>query len=257
MVPAIPWYITAIVLATNLGIAVGVWRIVASAAARSGVSSRERRRVELGTALFLAGWLGAALLLAPAPGSLLGRDPFYLTPLIPLFAATGVAGTLVARRLSSGLRRVLDTASLPAVHGIQLYRIIGGIFIVLLAQGQLPAHFALPAGWGDVAIGLTAPLVALALRRGIRGAVPLAVTWSVVGLIDLAVAVGMGTGYLAPFLAPDLGARVPPAAAMGTFPLILVPTFAVPISVLLHLLGLARLTRGVRLGSPLVAKAAG
>jgi hypothetical protein len=44
---------------------------------------------------------------------------------------------------------------------------------------------------------------------------------------------------------------------MGTFPLILVPTFAVPVSVLLHLLGLARVTRGVRPGSPLVARAAG
>jgi hypothetical protein len=66
----------------------------------------------------------------------------------------------------------------------------------------------------------------------------------------------MGTGFLAPFLAPELGPRVPPAAAMGVFPLVLVPAFAVPVSVLLHLLALGRLGREVRFGSGLVPKAA-
>ena len=68
------------------------------------------------------------------------------------------------------------------------------------------------------------------------------------GLLDLVVAVGMGTGYLAPLLAPHLGAQVPPAAAMGVFPLVLVPTFAVPLSIMLHLLGLVRLTAESRVG---------
>ena len=58
------------------------------------------------------------------------------------------------------------------------------------------------------------------------------------------------------FLAPGLGARVAPAAAMGVFPMILVPTFAVPASVLLHLLALGRLRREVRLGSGLVPRPA-
>jgi hypothetical protein len=68
-----------------------------------------------------------------------------------------------------------------------------------------------------------------------------------VGLLDLIVAVGMGTGFLAPFLAPGLGSQVPPAAAMGVFPMIVVPIFAVPISVILHLLALGRLRRAVHL----------
>jgi hypothetical protein len=95
------------------------------------------------------------------------------------------------------------------------------------------------------------------VARGVPGGGTLAVSWNVVGLLDLAVAVGMGTGYLAPFLAPDLGPRVAPAGAMGVFPMILVPTFAVPVSVLLHLLALGRLWREVRLGSGLVPKATG
>jgi hypothetical protein len=132
---------------------------------------------------------------------------------------------------------------------VQLFRAIGVVFLILLAQGQLPAHFALPAGWGDVAIGITAPLLALALVRRVRGAVPLAFSWNVLGLLDLVVAVGMGTGFLTPFLVPELGPRVPSVAGMGVFPLIVVPTFAVPLFVLLHLLALWRLRRPVRLGS--------
>ena len=246
MIPVVPWYITAIILAVNVTIAGAVWRIVAAAARRSGLPPAGERKVRSGSAIFLVGWLGAALLLAPAPASLAGGDPFYLTPLIPLFALGATAVVLAAIQFSPALRRTLGAVSLPAVHGVQLYRVIGATFLVLLALGQVPAHFALPAGWGDVAIGLTAPLVALALVRRAAGSRALAAGWNVFGLLDLVVAVGMGTGFLATVLAPQLGAHVPPAAAMGVCPLILVPTFAVPVSVMLHLLGLIRLAGEAR-----------
>ena len=121
--------------------------------------------------------------------------------------------------------------------------------MILLIQGQLPAHFALPAGWGDVAIGLAAPLVALALARSVPGARPIAISWNVVGVLDLFVAVGMGTGFLASLLSAS---RVPAAAAMGVYPMILVPTFAVPVSMLLHFICLARLAREAHEGARLV-----
>jgi hypothetical protein len=257
MIPVIPWYLELIALATNLAVAAAVWGILSRAAGRSGLQPAVQRSVRFGSAIFLGAWLGAALLLAPPPGSLLARDRFYLTPLIPFFVLVPGTIALLALRLSPAGRRVVAAASLPALIGVQLYRTIGVVFLVLLALGQLPAHFALPAGWGDVAIGLTAPLVALAVARGVRGGRTLAVTWNVVGLLDLVVAVGMGTGFLARFLAPDLAPPVPPAAAMGIFPMILVPTFTVPISVLLHLLALGGLRREVRLGSGLVPKVAG
>lgn len=257
MIPTIPWYIELISLGTNLAIAVAVWGILASAAGRAGLSPAKKRRIRAGAALFLGTWLGAALLLAPAADSLVGRDQFYLTPLIPLFVLVSFTLTFLAVQLFPALRQVLATTSLPAVIGVQLYRTIGVVFLILLALGQIPAHFALPAGWGDIGIGLTAPLVALVVARKVRGARALAVSWNVVGLLDLVVAVGMGTGWLAPFLAPELGTRVPPTAAMGVYPMILVPTFAVPVSVLLHLLALGKLRREVRLRSGLVPTAAG
>ena len=255
MIPIIPWYIALTVIATQVAIAVAVWSIVSSAASRGGLDPAARRRVRLGSAAFLAAWLGGALLLAPAPASLLGRDPFYLTPLIPLFAVALVAIVLLSLWRSPGLRHALAAAPLPALIAAQIYRTIGVVFVILYAQGKLPAHFALPAGWGDITVGLTAPLVALALARGARGARTLAVSWNLLGLLDLAVAVGMGTGILAPLLAPDLVPRVPPAPAMGVFPMILVPAFAVPVSVLLHLLALGRLLREAGLGPRVAAPA--
>jgi hypothetical protein len=248
MIPVIPWYVTVIILAVSVAIAGAVWRIVATGAGRSGLTAAAAQKVRVGSAIFLFGWLGTALLLAPSPASLPGRDPFYLTPLLPLFALGSAIVVLAAIRLSPALRRTLGAVALPAIHGVQLYRVIGAIFLVLMVQRQIPAHFALPAGWGDVAVGLTAPLVALALARRVSGSRALAVGWNVFALLDLVVAVGMGTGYLAPLLAPRLGAQVPPAAAMGVFPLVLVPTFAVPISIMLHLLGLIRLTGEARIG---------
>jgi hypothetical protein len=256
MIPVIPWYITVIVLATNLTIAIAIWRIFASATTRSGLSPQSQRRILVWTGLFIGTWLGAVLVLAPSPASVVGRDPFYLTPLVPLFPLLAITIVFLALRLSPSLQSVLAVASLPAMHGVQVYRTIGVVFVILFAQGQLPAHFALPAGWGDIAIGITAPLVALALSRRVPGAAPLAFSWNVLGLLDLVVAVGMGTGFLAPLLLPDLGHRVPPAPAMGIFPLILVPTFAVPVSVLLHLLALGRFRSRVRIESGLVPKAA-
>ena len=78
--------------------------------------------MRIGSAIFLFGWLGAALLLAPDPGSLAARDRFYLTPLIPLFALGSAIVLLAAVGLSPALRRTLGAVSLPAIHGIQLYR---------------------------------------------------------------------------------------------------------------------------------------
>jgi hypothetical protein len=44
---------------------------------------------------------------------------------------------------------------------------------------------------------------------------------------------------------------------MGVFPLILVPTFVVPLSAILHVIALARLRHGARSDARLVARTAG
>jgi hypothetical protein len=234
-----------------VAILAALWTVLSSATRESGLPLDAQRRVRLGSALYLGAWLAAALFFAPQSLSVSPRDAFRIAPLIPLLAGTSMVIALVALWRSASLRRVLSVVPVSALHAMQSWRVLGFTFLILLAQGQLPAHFALPAGWGDVFIGLTAPIVAVALARGTRGAGALAVAWNVLGLLDLVVAVGMGTGVLASLLMPGLG-RVPPAAAMGMYPMILVPAFAVPASLLVHVVALTGLSRGYRPAPTLV-----
>jgi hypothetical protein len=251
--PIIPWYITLIVVVTNIAIAIAVWTILSRSARRSGLSLAAQGSVSLGLAIFLGAWLVAAFLLAPRLGSLVGQD-FTTVPPVLFFAGVPVAVALAWLAFSSNLRRTLAATQPPVLIGVQVYRVIGAVFVILLGLGELPAHFALPAGWGDVVVGLTAPFVAVALARGAPGSRTAAVAWNLLGLLDLVIAVGMGSGLLVPLLAPGQGPAVP-TAALQEFPLVLVPTFAVPVSVLLHVLALSGLRHGIRLDAGAIAHA--
>ena len=92
---------------------------------------------------------------------------------------------------------------------------------------------AWPAGLGDMAIAVTAPLVLSALpRRPGYAAGRSFVAWNVSGILDLAVAVSIGA--LVPLLAPNFYGAVS-TAPMTRLPLVLVPTDLVPTFLILHL----------------------
>src|SRR5262249_55161143 len=232
----IPWVISSVVITVDLAIVVATWSVLSAAARRIDLTAAARRRFRIVPGGFLGGGFGAALWFAAAPARVLTGDPYAVNPLIPLFAGGSLIAILLAFVASPTLRRVLWAVPLPTLHGLQLYRAVGFVFLIMMGLGQLPAHFALPAGWGDVFIGGTAVPVAALLARSGRQARAVAATWNLLGLLDLIVAVGMGTGLLAPLLLPNLGSRVPSAGAMGTFPLFLVPAFVVPLSIAFHVL---------------------
>jgi len=123
---------------------------------------------------------------------------------------------------------------------IQVYRVVGGLFIVAWLQGDMPAQFALPAGIGDVLIGLAAPFVARKLAaEGPQRARNTVLVWCALGIADLVVAVSCGL-LSAPSVLQQL-ALDSPNAAITSYPMVLVPTFAVPVSVLLHIYVIVRL----------------
>jgi hypothetical protein len=72
---------------------------------------------------------------------------------------------LVAFRLSRSFHDFVLAGDLSLMVGIQAWRFAGIGFLALYAQGALPGFFAWPAGLGDMAVGITAPWVALALIR--------------------------------------------------------------------------------------------
>jgi len=132
----------------------------------------------------------------------------------------------------------IDLRWLTAVQG---WRVLGGLFLALYAFGLLPGLFAWPAGAGDMAVGLAAPFVLLAILRR-------SPTWRrqvlwlyVAGLVDFAGAVG--TGVLTSASSLGLGGDVAARAQMGALPLSLIPTFAVPLWTVFHAISLLQLRR--------------
>jgi hypothetical protein len=135
--------------------------------------------------------------------------------------------------------RIIGVVPQPWIVGVQLYRALGVIFLILYATDKLPGLFAWPAGIGDVTVGLSAPLVALAYARDPRRNANLVKAWNIFGILDLVVAVT--TGFIT---TPSvLFSYEPPNELISVFPLVLVPIYLVPLAILLHLASLAKLHR--------------
>jgi hypothetical protein len=134
------------------------------------------------------------------------------------------------------LREFVLSADLRLIVGIQAWRWAGFGFLALYTYRILPGVFAWPAGLGDMAVGITAPLVlASLLRKPNFAATKRFVTWNLLGILDLVVAVSIGA--LVPILAPNFYGTVT-TSPMGRLPLILIPAFLVPTFLMLHLTAL-------------------
>src|SRR3989344_4454144 len=133
---------------------------------------------------------------------------------------------------SEKIRAVVDLMPVHWLIAIQFYRIVGYSFFDLYERGLLPATFALSSGWGDIIVGVTAPIVALAWYLKLSFARKLAIAWSVVGIVDLMVAISMGIlSYPDPV---QVLGTTPSTALMALFPMAVIPLFAVPLALLLH-----------------------
>lgn len=177
-------------------------------------------------------WLGLSGALASAGGPPLSLAAAVTVPLL-VFAADGWLG----RPLFRGLTQL----ELPALIAIQTLRAGGVFFVVAWMQGELPATFALPAGLGDIAVGVAAPFVAGAVAARRPRARALALGFAVLGLLDLVIAVFLGVthssssfGIFASGITTD---------RMGRYPFSVIPTFVVPLAVMLHAVALRKLTR--------------
>lgn len=123
---------------------------------------------------------------------------------------------------------------------LQTWRVGGLAFLALAATHSLPDGFAVPAGLGDVAVGMTAPLVALYVVGRGRAGRRAYLAWTAFGILDLVNAVTMGVlysdsriGLLATGVTTDL---------MEQLPMVLIPAFGVPFTLVLHVVSLVNLT---------------
>jgi hypothetical protein len=83
------------------------------------------------------------------------------------------------------LRRIVASVPSTWLVGVQFYRVLGVIFVVLYAGRHLPGIFALPAGVGDTLVGIFAPFVAASLARSPEKSARRARLWNLLGIAVL------------------------------------------------------------------------
>src|SRR5690348_16182819 len=182
---------------------------------------------------------------------LLGASGHFITPprIPPWPIALGAGLPLVAffalLRFSRAFRAFVLALDLRFVAAVQAWRWAGLEFLTLYSYGILPGVFAWTAGLGDMIVGFTAPAVAVALARNPAFAGTRAFArWNAFGILDLAVALGLGT--LASLRASGVPGEVT-TAPMAYMPLLLIPVFLVPVFIMLHVAALLQ-GREVRAG---------
>ena len=186
-------------------------------------------------------WFGIVFLLG-ARGVFGGGGP----PLPIFFGFAIPLALFFSAYFGSGrFRSFVLGADLRLVAAVQAWRWAGFGFLALYAHGFLPGLFALPAGLGDMAIGVTAPWIVLGLIRDPSFAASRRfVIWNIMGIIDLVVAISMGA-LCSGFFLHGLNVTTAP---MTQLPLILVPAYLVPIFIMLHFKALSQARRLARSG---------
>ena len=230
---------TASRLAIHIAIVLGLWL----ALERTELAPRMRLSVWLTIVIPYTLWL--AIIWSAAINGVF-RPGSSTLPLVPLAIFLPVIVGVPILLRSKRVGEVLDAMPTSWLIGLQVYRVLGGIFLVGWARGAIPSLFALPAGIGDVTTGLLALPVAYSLMLRNGSAVRGAVAWNIFGLLDFTVAVGIGlVTSPGPFqlIVPSI-----PNTGLGLYPNVLIPAFAVPSSILLHVLSLRQLRRASRRG---------
>lgn len=230
----LPYFVFAGTAATVFAILYGLNRALAHAA----WPAADRTGMFRVSAVVLLGWL--ALSIALAAMGVYHVDSNAIPTVQYAIVLPILIGSLLIWR-SETVARVIEAVPQQWLIGVQLYRALGVIFLILYATGKLPGLFAWPAGVGDIVIGLLAPVIGLAYARVARDTAAFVRAWNVFGILDLVVAVT--TGFLtAPSLIQPIVVQ-PSSELMTVLPMVLIPAYLVPLSILLHIASLAKLHR--------------
>ncbi len=236
------FFLETYVLVTDLTVIAVLLLGLASVLSRTTAPSADRVRTWIAIIITVLVWYGLTSYLAlhdvfrASRAVKLPALPFAV--FIPI-----IAGLWLLSRLRI-ITQVLDATPLPWLVGVQVYRVVGVIFLILLGAGRLPRAFALPAGTGDLIVGLLALPVAWLSRTGSRRGLIAAYVWNGLGILDFIVAIA--TGFLSSPSPIQLLALDHPNLIASAYPLVMIPVFLVPLSCILHGLCLWKIRRQSR-----------
>ena len=145
----------------------------------------------------------------------------------------------IAYKILPPLRAWVSTLDLAELTALQAWRVVGAAFLFGWSLNVLPTVFVMPAGLGDIAVGIAAPFAAIAIAKGLPIAKRRAriIVWA--GLIDFAVALPFGVLAREDALLHFAGE--PTTNAMSNLPFAMIPNFIVPGFIILHILAIIKL----------------
>jgi hypothetical protein len=228
-----------LVVLGTLVVVLATWLIARRAADSLELPPDDRRASLAAVTFVLVGWVSVVAFVLSRNGFVNGGSE-RVPPLLFGLLAPVLAGLALFRE-SRTLRAFLAATPVSLLVGVQLYRVLGLVFLGMASLGALPVAFAGPAGVGDLLVGVSAPLIASLAARRVRGWRTLVLAWNVVGMLDLVAAVTLGV-----LTAPSPLQRLAfdsPNVAISRAPLALIPSVLVPMAMLLHLATFWRLAR--------------
>lgn len=226
----LPFHTSAFIVALMVTTGAGAWLLLSHGLRRTSIPPAAARRWRWGLGLGLTAWLGGRLALSPnPPGSTLLATPYSFLSFA--FLLGGLAAGLLLLAASPAFRQAVRAVPMRWLVGLHAIRIGGFAWLVLLDMHLLPPGFALPTGYGDMAVGATALLVVLLLARHHPRAHTAVIAWNVLGVADFALAVTTAFAAMPAFVGQLEAAGAPLAYLNYPF---LIPSFGVAVFGLLH-----------------------
>lgn len=187
---------------------------------------------------FVAAWL-----IGSVSVSLLGlfNQPNKPPTFFGLFLAGPILGFLTAYASSKKVREALFALPLWVITATHSLRLVGIAFVIAALTGKLALLFGWVAGIGDILSAIVSIPLAMALYRAqySKGLRLRFIAWNILGIVGLFLSITLGLLYSASAVGilstPQSNTR-----ALSFLPYSLIPTFYVPILILLHILALRR-----------------
>jgi hypothetical protein len=198
----------------------------------------KNHKIQFGIVSLVALWLvGSTIVSQTGLFNQPNQPPVYFG----LFLGVPMLGFLLAYAFSKSIKQALLAVPLWIVVGLHIFRFAGIFLVIDGISHTLPPLFGWSAGIGDIISATVSIPLALALRRGDHSKQlhTRFIVWNIFGLTDLFNAITLGLLYSVSVVGilsrPGLNSQL-----ITFLPHSIIPTFYVPLLILLHLLALRR-----------------